>query len=242
MRTKTLDLFVTETDYDLDEVSIGSVNTTSAGLVVNASASVITALKAATSSQRVSVVVRFVSIGATTTLVTVRSVDTTTFTVAIAVDLPVSAQFTCALVKQWTVRSLPLATRFQHVVAVELVAYALVGLSSLSLWEGQSAATPPSMDYVGLEIKELPGRTMSTNRFMQNMLAVLPTHMSAYHPRSWAEANDMMIFVPPCSMKTTYDQPIPAINCITPALIDRRGGPVTAARFHIWLRLTVLDQ
>jgi hypothetical protein len=249
MKTKTLDLFVTDTDYDLDQTAIGYVYTTTAGLQIECGQSgrpeqipiIIGRLKAAMLAN--GLVVRFVSTSVTTDFITVRAIGDTNFTVDNAVDLPIASGFKCYIVRPWVQRPLQLATRFQHVVAVELVAYALVGLSSLTLWEDQSTSSaPPSIDFVGLEIKELPGRAMSTNRYMQNMLAVLPTHAAAYHPSSWTEAKDSMIFVPHCMMKTTYDQPLVAVNTLTPRLVDRRGDPVMAARFHLWLRLTVLDQ
>lgn len=240
MKTKTLDLFVTDTDYDTDQTIAGSVYTTTAGLVVQATSLVTAALKAATRPS--GLVVRFISGTVTTDFITVRAIDETSFVVDNAVDLPIASSFNCYIVRPFIQRSLQLNTRFQHVVGVELVAYTLVGLSSMTLWEEQTTNTPPCIDFVGLEIKELPGRTVSTNRYMQNMLAVLPTHASAYHPSSWTEAKDAMIFVPHCMMKTTYDQPLVAVNTITPKLVDRRGSEVLAARFHIWLKLTVLDE
>jgi hypothetical protein len=244
-KTKTLDLFVTDTDYDKDQETIGAASTLAPGLVVQAEPSAIAALKAASAalSLKTGIVVRFVSATVTTDFITVRRVLEDSFIVENAVDLPAAANFQCVLVRQWSERPLALQTRFQHIVAVELMAYALVGLSSLTLWEDQAASNaPPNIDFVALEIKELPGRVLSTNRFMQNALAILPTHMGAYHPSSWTEAKDAMVFVPSCMMKTEYEQPILAVNTITPKLIDRRGDAVMAARFHMWLRLTVLDQ
>lgn len=245
MKTKTLDLFVTDTDYDKEQIAIGRVKTLEAGLIVQAEgAGVIPALKDAANSWRTQVIVRFVCATVITDFITVREVGTNTFTVENAVSLPQeTGTWQCILVRPWRERPLQLTTRFQHVVAVEVLAYALVGLSSLTLWEmTETNSTPPSIDYIGLEIKELPGRAMSTNRFMQNMLAILPTHASAYHPSSWTEAKDAMIFVPHCMMKTEYEQPIITVNTITPKLVDRRGNSVGATRFHLWLRLTVLDQ
>lgn len=244
MKTKTLDLFVTDTDYDKDQTPIGAVSTTAASLTVTADASVVTAIRAASNAERQKVVVRFISSSMITDYITVRSVvNNTSFIVENAVELTAeTGPWSCVLVRPWGERTLNLTTRFQHVVAAELLAYTLVGLSTLSLWEDEDAGKPPSIDFVGLEIKELPGRAMSTNRYMQNMFAVLPTHVSAYHPSSWTEAKDAMIFVPHCMMRTEYAQPLPAVNSITPRLVDRRGESVGATRFHLWLRLTVLEQ
>lgn len=242
-RTKTLDLFVTDTDYDKDQTPIGVVSTVGASLTVTADAAAIEALKQASNAGRRQVVVRFISATMITDYITVRAVADTTFTVEVAVELvAATGPWSCVLVRPWGERALNLTSRFQHVIGVEILAYTLVGLSTLSLWEDEDTGKPPSIDFVGLEIKELPGRTLSTNRYMQNTLAVLPTHVSAYHPSSWTEAKDAMIFVPQGMMKTVYDEPLPAVNSITPKLIDRRGDSVGATRFHVWLRLTVVDR
>jgi hypothetical protein len=236
MKTRTLDLFVTEKDYDVDETALGPAETAGASLVVTTTPQVLAQLITPC-------IVRFVSTTLVTDFIAVRTKTDTTFTVENTVNLPAAQNFTVHLVHKWIASPLKLTTRFQHVLQVVVMAYALVGISSASLWEDHEQwSVPPSQDYVGLEIKELPGRILSTNRFMQSMLAVLPTHSSSYHPSSWVEAKDSMIFLPEGLARTVYEQPVATVNSITPRLVDRRGDTVIAARFHLWLRLKVHEE
>jgi hypothetical protein len=243
-KTKTLDLFVTDIDYSADEEQVGRCWTQTPGKRVETDGAFASKLK-------VGLMVRFLSATTATDYMTIRSVrlpgvvyiGNSWFTVDTAVELPNADTFYIQLVRQWIPKTLPLQTRFQHVTAVEILAYTLVGLSSATAWETHAEdETPPNLEFVGLEIKELPGRMLSTNRYMQNALAVLPTHMDSYHPNSWLEARDAMIFVPSCMARTDYETPLLAVNSITPQFIDRRGGLVRAVRFHLWLRLTVIEK
>lgn len=250
-KTKTLDLFVTDTDYSVDEERVGIAYTIVPGQKVETDGEYDTEGKL-----KVGLMVRFVNTTTATDYMTIRSVQERLpgrfyaggrwFTVDTSVDLPgtgdESKMFQIQLVRQWIPKTLPLLTRFQNVTQVELMAYTLVGLSSATAWETQTADTPPNLEFIGLDITELPGRMLSTNRFMQNTLAVLPTHMDSYHPNSWLEARDAMVFLPSCMARTEYETPLLAVNSITPRLLDRRGNLVRAVRFHLWLRLTVIEK
>lgn len=265
---RTFDLFVTDEDFDKDETEIGRVSNWRGGpdplfdydddwsIRVKGSdetqtTAILDALKRALRGRTAGVLVRFVSAKENETYEddehimyryhTVTYVGDEFFEVDQPVQFEDGDNWRCMLAHEHE-PTLRLTTRFQHVTKAELLAYALVGLSSLSHYVPEGREMAPMIDFVGLEIKELPGRTLSTNRFMQNMFAVLPTHASGYHPVSWLDGKDAMIFVPPGTMQVQYDQPVFAVNTITPRLFDRKGNPVVAARFHMWLRLTTLDQ
>jgi hypothetical protein len=72
---------------------------------------------------------------------------------------------------------------------------------------------------------------------MEHMLAVLPTHMTAYHPSSWNDARDAMIYLPDNMAMSRFESQLLAVNSITPRLVNRKGDTVLAARFHLWLQL-----
>ena len=137
--------------------------------------------------------------------------------------------------RRWIPVPLPLTTGFKLVTAVEVKGFAFCGLSSGNLYEGTTGV--PQQDFIGLQIAELPGRVVSTNPYMQSCLAVLPTHMQAYHPSSWNDARDAMLILPEGMAKTSFPSPLTAVNTITPRLVDRRGSTINAARFHLWLRI-----
>lgn len=241
MQTNIHDVFVTDTDYDVDEETLASVFTVEPGLIVRAPSSVVDKLK-------VGHMVRFVSSINATDYLTVRAISApdasseVEITIDNSVDLPVHQDFKIHLIRQWVPKTLPLKSRFQHITQVEILAYTIVGLTSASGWEEHQDHVPPNLEYVGFEIKELPGFAKSTNPYMENMLAVIPTRMPAYHPYSWLEARDSMIFVPDGMFRTVYNSPLLAVNTLTPRLLDRKGDLVRAARFHVWLRVTVLEK
>jgi hypothetical protein len=155
------------------------------------------------------------------------------------VDAPViliyGQDYSCYLVREWIPRTLKLNTRFQLITACEVKAFAFTGISSGNLYEGITGT--PQHDFIGLEIKEIPGTVKSTNRNMEHILAVLPTHMTSYHPSSWNDARDAMIYLPDNMAMSRFESPLVAVNAITPRLVDRRGSTARAARFHLWLRL-----
>lgn len=260
MKTRTFDLFVTEADFDKDEVQIGKVqfyainrdddadntdDTYVTGATLTDTQSLITALRGASTNTSFKPIVRFINksedddrrFGRRGHYTVLRIEDNAFF-----VDRPIdnaSGDNICMLVHQSSEPVLRLNNRFQHVVAAELLAYTLVGLSSLSQTIEDDV---PMIDFVGLEIKELPGRTMSTNRYMQNMFAILTTLPVNYRSVEYYLSSDAMIFVPPGMMKVEYEEPISNVGTISPRLTDRKGQQVTVARFHMWLRVTVLDK
>lgn len=237
----THDVFITDVDYDADETELGFVQT---GLTNETVGSTLIRLQltqdpAPFAEVKEQSIVRFTSIvaNAVTDYVMVRSIDRAafTFTVDAPLLMPAASEYRLQFVREWIPRTLKLQSRFQLVTACEVKAFAFTGLSSGNLYEGTGSV--PQHDFIGLEIQEIPGTVKSTNRYMQNMLAVLPTHMPSYHPSSWIEARDAIIYLPDGLAKSTFDSPLLAVNSITPRLIDRRGQPVKAARFHLWLRL-----
>ena len=238
------DLFVTDVDYDADEVQLGYVET----FASNGSAAMSFRIhmhrdKSQTWKQFEGIkehsIVRFTSeVDLThTEFIGVRSVahKDTWFDIDQPLLLDRAKNYRVQLVREWIPRPLKLMTRFQLVTACEVKAFAFTGLNAGHVKETDTDM--PQHDFLGLEIKEIPGTIKSTNRYMQNMLAVLPTHMSAYHPSSWLDARDAMIYLPEGVAKTTFDSPLLAINSITPRLVDRKGQTVSAARFHLWIRL-----
>jgi len=84
-----------------------------------------------------------------------------------------SSSFRVQLVREWIPRTLKLQTRYQLITACEVKAFAFTGISSGNLYEGITGT--PQHDFIGLEIRGIPGTVKSTNRHVQNMLAVLPT-------------------------------------------------------------------
>jgi hypothetical protein len=162
--------------------------------------------------------------------------DKLTFVVSKPLILQTVKNFRVHLVREWIPRPLKLQTRYQLVTACEIKAFAFTGLASATLYEGTDKEVPQH-DYLGLEIKEIPGTVKSTNHNMQNMLAVLPTHMPAYPPASWTEARDGMIYLPEGLAKSTFESQLLAVNSITPWLIDCRCNLMSMARFHLWIRL-----
>lgn len=248
MKTRTLDLFVTEEDFDKDEVEIGTAKNlaTSGNLArVPVSTQPNLLLKLQEAAKKGRVIVRFLSEldvdNNALNYFTVVKINTGSFEVDRPVNLSI-AEFKVMLVNKSLDPVLKLNTRFQHVVAAELLAYTLVGVSSQSHHVSDTQESAPMIDFVGLEIKEFPGRTMSTNRYMQNMFAVLTALPPSYRFADYAFSKDAMIFVPPGMMKVEYEEPINGVNTISPRLTDRKGQPVTAARFHMWLKLTVIDK
>jgi hypothetical protein len=186
-------------------------------------------------------IVRFVSLIANTVTdyMMVRTLTRTATVLTFVVDAPVfldpANDFRVQLVREWIPRALKLQTRFQLITACEIKAFAFTGISSGNLYEGISGT--PQHDFIGLEIRMIPGTVKSTNRHMQNMLAVLPTHMPSYHPSAWNDARDAMIYLPEGIAKSSFESPLLAVNSITPRLVDRNGNTVRAARFHLWIRL-----
>lgn len=116
-------------------------------------------------------------------------------------------------------KRLQLTSRFQHVVAAELLCYTITGLAE-------------DVQFVGLQIDELPGRTLSTNRVMEHMFAVLPKD----------QAGGSTVYVPAGMMKVEYEHPILSVKTITPRLLDSNGDVVAHTSMRLWLRLTVLDK
>ena len=237
------DLFITDVEYDTDETETGRVQTGTSGLPIasttiklheNEALSALDAIK-------LNSIVRFVSPTANTVTdyMMVRTLTRTATACEFVVDAPVlldhAQNFLCYLVREWIPRPLALNSRFQLITACEVKAFAFTGLSSGNLYEGITGT--PQHDFIGLEIREIPGTVKSTNRNMQHMLAVLPTHMPSYHPSSWNDSRDAMIYLPEGIAKSTFQSPLLAINTITPRLVDRKGDTVRAARFHLWLRL-----
>lgn len=242
---QTHDIFVTDIEYDTDEVQLGFVQTGTA-LVPIGSTTIVPhedieqTLDVFDGLNRTSIV-RFISQSANTVTdyMMVREYVRTATSLSFVVDAPVlldaASAFRVQLVREWIPRSLKLQTRFQLVTACEIKAFAFTGLSSGNLYEGVTGT--PQHDYIGLEIREIPGTIKSTNRNMEKMLAVLPTHMPSYHPSSWNDARDAMIYLPEGLTLSTFESPLLAINSITPRLVDRKGDTVRAARFHLWIRL-----
>jgi hypothetical protein len=239
------DLFITDVSYTVDESALGKVMTgTQAAPVASTTISMRTGETYSTFDPLQSdSIVRFVSSVANTVTdyMMVRSLVKDGATVSFVVDAPVlldyANQFTCQLVRKWIPVSLPLTVPFKLITACEVKAFAFTGISSGNLYEGTTGV--PQHDFIGLSIAEIPGRVRSTNPYMERMLAVLPTHMPAYHPSSWNDARDAMIYLPDGIAKTEYgSSPIGTVGTITPRLVDRRGNDVRAARFHLWLRIT----
>lgn len=244
---QTHDLFITDVEYDTDETRLGYVMTGALDTVLAST----TIRMHGLAGLNVQVqdfdgiedgsIVRFVSASSNTVTdyMMVRSVDRLADSITFVVDAPLLLeavhQFRVQLVREWIPRTLKLQSRFQHIKACEVKAFAFTGISSGNLYEGITGT--PQHDYIGLEIREIPGTVKSTNRHMHNMLAVLPTHMPSYHPSSWNDARDAMIYLPEGIARSTFESPLPAVNSITPRLVDRRGNTVRAARFHLWLRL-----
>jgi len=234
------DLFVTDVEYDADETQLGRVSTTGP-------TTTITIMDAVTEYEglKEGSIVRFVSTDAytVTDYMMVRSLTrnlaTLTFTVDAPVTLAAADNYRAYLVREWFPRSLPLISRFKNITAVQVLAFAFTGIDGGNLYEGINGQ--PQHDYIGLEIKELPGQTRSTNRNMESMLAVLPTKMDSYHPSSWNDARDAMVFVPNNMATVVYENPLPAVSSITPRFVNRRGETIKAARFHLWLRLSALE-
>lgn len=253
------DIFVTDVEYDADEKELGFVQTGAGDGIVG---STTVRLNSGHSQDLLAFIeltedsiVRFTStvVNAVTDYTMVRSITRTaisqtpsgldpgggvvdgeqqsplSFVVDAPLLMPAASEYRLQLVREWIPRSLKLQSRFQLVTACEVKAFCFAGLSPGNMYEQH--------DFIGLEIKEIPGTVKSTNRHMQNMLAVLPTHMPAYHPSAWLEARDAIIYMPEGTAKSQFDSPLPAVNSITPRLVDRRGNTVKAARFHLWLRL-----
>lgn len=248
VRTKTHKLFITDVEYDSDETKMGRVYTGLTGavapgtLIKNNTADATSLFKDLKDNS----IVRFVSTAAytVTDYMMVRSLTRYGSSVHFSVDAPVTLDYAddyyVYLVREWIPRTLQLQSRFQHVLGVKVIAFAFTGIDGGNLYEGITGE--PQHDYIGLEIRELPGRMRSTNRYMDSMLAVLPTKMDSYHPSSWNDARDGMIYVPEAVGRTCYDEPLNAVSALTPRLINRRGESIRAARFHLWLELTALDK
>ena len=238
------DLFITDVSYTVDETALGMVMTGAQGAPI---ASTTINMRAGETYSKFTglqsdSIVRFVSSVANTVTdyMMVRTLTMDGTNVTFVVDAPVlldyANSFTCQLVRRWIPVPLPLTTPFKLITAVEVKAFAFTGISSGNLYEGTTGV--PQHDFIGLSIAEIPGRVRSTNGYMERMLAVLPTHMPAYHPSSWNDARDAMIYLPEGIAKTEYaDSPIGNVSSITPRLVDRRGNDVRAARFHLWLRV-----
>jgi hypothetical protein len=246
-RQQVHDLFITDVDYEADESSLGYVQTGSADnpvpsttIVKNEDVELAVTL-ADFEGLTMDSIVRFVSASANTVTdyMMVRTLSLAGGILTMGVDAPVfldsANNFRVQLVRPWIPRTLKLQTRFQLVTACEIKAFAFTGISSGNLYEGTTGM--PQHDYIGLEIREIPGTVKSTNRNMQNMLAVLPTHMPSYHPSSWNDSRDAMIYLPEGIAKSTFESPLLAVNSVTPRLVDRQGNTVRAARFHLWIRL-----
>jgi hypothetical protein len=161
--------------------------------------------------------------------------DALEFRVDAPVLLAYYGDYFCYLVREWIPRTLKLNTRFQLITACEVKAFAFTGISSGNLYEGITGV--PQHDFIGLEIKEIHCTVRSTNRNMEHMLAVLPTHITSYHPSSWNDARDAMVYLPDDMAMNRFSSPLLAVNSVTPRLVDRQGGTVRVARFHPWLRL-----
>lgn len=140
------------------------------------------------------------------------------------------------LVRRWLPRALPLKDRFKLITSVQVIAFAFTGIDNGTALE----LDEPQNDYVGLEIKELPGRVRSTNDAMNSMLAVLPTKMATYNPEGWDNARDGMVYLPSTIGKTDYTEPLPVVSQLTPRLVNRKGEQIDAARWHFWLKITTL--
>jgi hypothetical protein len=243
-RKQQHDLFITDVEYDADETKLGIVHT---GTEVTLVGSTLIKMRDDQSIPsfagiKLDSIVRFVSTVTNTVtdymmlceLVTV-SPTALEFQVDAPVLLAYDSGFYCYLVREWIPRTLKPNTRFQLITACEVKAFAFTGISSSNLYEGIMAT--PQHYFIGLEIKEIPCTVKSTNRNMEHMLAVLPTHMTSYHPSSWNDARDAMIYLPDNMAMSRFESPLLALNSITPRLVDRQGGTVRAARFHLWLRL-----
>jgi hypothetical protein len=238
------DLFITDVEYDTDETQLGIVHTGTEEVLQGSTLIKRSPYQAMSlfAGIKLDSIVRFVS--AITNTVTdymmVRELVTVTAdALEILVDAPVlltyDCDYFCYLVRKWIARTLKLNTRFQLITACEVKAFAFTGISSGNLCEGITGVL--QHDLIGLEIKEIPCTVKSTNRNMEHMLAVLPTYMASYHPSSWNDARDAMIYLLDNMAMSRFLSPLLAVNSITQQLVDRQGGTVRAARFHLWLRL-----
>mmetsp|Transcript_21218 Transcript_21218/g.53771 ORF Transcript_21218/g.53771 Transcript_21218/m.53771 type:complete len:261 (-) Transcript_21218:138-920(-) len=242
-------LFITDVDYEAEETKCGRVMT---GTRLEPVATSVIDLwddqgvsagdNLLFADVKLDSVVRFVSTisNTVTDYQFVREMLTVNGKFSIRIDAPLlmnhSDQFRLQLVREWLPKPLALLGRFKMITACEIRAYAFCGLSSGNLYEGVTGE--PQQDFIGLEIAEIPGSMQSTNRNMERLLAVLPTHMpGGYHPSSWNDSRDAMIFLPEGFAKTRFSSPLPPISTITPRLVDRRGATIKAARFHLWIRL-----
>jgi hypothetical protein len=242
-------LFITDVEYDADEATCGRVMTgtrlesvASSTIDMWDNEGVYAGEDLLFSQVKVDSVVRFVSdvSNTVTDYMFVRELIVNSGgAFSVRIDAPLildhADQFRMQLVREWIPRPLKLLGRFKMITACEVRAYAFCGLSSGNLYEGVTGE--PQQDYIGLEINEIPGNIQSSNRNMERMLAVLPTHMPAYHPSSWNDSRDAMVWLPEGFAKTTFSSPLPAISTITPRLVDRKGATIKAARFHMWIRL-----
>jgi hypothetical protein len=240
------DLFITDVEYDADETKLGIVHTGAEETLVGSTLIKMRDDQSISSfpGLKLDSIVRFVSTvtNTVTDYMMLRELVTVSPTeLEFRVDAPVllgyDNDFYYYLVREWIPRTLKLNTRFQLITACEVKAFAFTGISSGNLYEGITGT--PQHDFIGLEIKEIPGTVRSTNRNMEHILAVLPTHMPSYHPSSWNDARDAMVYLPDNMAMSRFETPLLAVNSITPRLVDRKGDTVRAARFHLWLRLWV---
>jgi hypothetical protein len=143
-----------------------------------------------------------------------------------------SSTWKVMLARTWIPKALKLQTRFKDVTAVEVRRVNWTGLSASTL-EDQADILH---DYVGLEIQEIPGSVIATNRWMHKVLAVVPTHPPGPLATVYEDTRDAIVELAPGDAKTEFTSPI-TLSQVTPRLIDRKGKPIIVARLHIWLRI-----
>jgi len=154
--------------------------------------------------------------------------------IIVGVSFPggVSSQWKVMMARTWVPKALKLQTRFKDVTAVEVRRVNWTGLSASTL-EDQADVLH---DYIGLEIQEIPGSVIATNRWMHKVLAVVPTHPPGPLATIYEDTRDAIVEFAPGDAKTEFNSPI-TLSQVTPRLIDRKGKPITVARLHIWLRI-----